>query len=322
MTLHIFADAGLMLAETAGIDPGSLPGVRCTAYRQHRLDGPAARLWQLLHILARPFSLAASAWFARRFNGRLGVAPAQLDEGLRHIVPDDGVLWINPSLATKPLLEALMQRRLRVFVYFLDPVHRLGLDAREVRAWTARAWVGSYWPAEARRLGAAFVPPYAPAVEASAAQPRDLDVVYIGSPSPKRLLWVLALALQLRLRGARGHLRLAARAAWPARLLPRLFTVRLPYADYAALCRRSRGVLELHERDAGGVTLRATLCQAVRAVHLCNQPCTVQTVRVSWWRWGAMDAFLRARREPGPGAFAAPALDAPELAAWLSGHFR
>ena len=321
MTLHIFADHGLMLAETAGIEPASLPGVRYTGYRQHKLAGHSARLWQALHILARPLNLELSAWFARLFNQRLAVEHAQLEAGLREVSEGDHVLWINPSLALSPVIEGLTARRISLSIYFLDPIHRLGLAPTQVRAWARCAWIGSYWPEEAAALGVPFLAPYAPPPARQTSMVGDLDVVYVGSPTPKRLLWLLVLNLHLKLRGCRGHLRLASRRVVLTRLLPGIFADRMPFVDYLALCARSRGVLELHERDAGGVTLRATLCQALQVVHLSNQSSTPQTVQLSVWRWGAMDAFLRARRPAERPVFEAPRLGSPPFAQWLHENF-
>jgi len=291
LTLHVFADHGAMLPETAGVDLAGLPGVRYTGYRQQRLPGFSARLYQVLHILSRPFNLALSAWFVRRFNRRLAVDPFELQEGLSCVGEGDAVLWINPSLAVYPVVEALRRRRVRLSVYFVDPVHRLGLAASQVRDWAQESCVASYSPEEAAQLGLRFLVPYAPVVPMATLVP-DLDLVYVGSPSPKRLLWVLYLHLHLRVRQRRGHLRLALRSQKLVRLLPGLFSGRVSFQDYAALCARSRGVLELHERDAGGVTLRATLCQALRRTHLCNLPTTPETTVISLWRWRALDRFL------------------------------
>ena len=320
-----------MVPQTAW--PGGQPpaGVRYTGYRQQRLPGMAARVYQLLHVLSRPFSLRLSAALARAFNRRLRVDPAQLQPGLAQLAEGDQVVWLNPSLALADVLVQLQARPVRLAFYFLDPVHRLGWHEATVRDWARRLPVATYWPAQATRLGIRYRAPYAPTLQAapqaparaatSAAPSRDLDLVYVGSPSPKRLLWVLRLRLHLRRGGHRGFLRLASRQPWLHRLWPAVFGPRLSFTDYAALCARSRGVLELHERDAGGVTLRATLCEALQCVHLSNARSTPQTVQVGLWQLQGLDRFLRSRDDVAGQAAQPPRLDATFIGPWLASHF-
>ncbi len=333
MTLHVFADDGLMVPETAWPDGQPPAGVHYTGYRQQRMPGVAARVCQWLHVLSRPFSLRLSASMARAFNRRLRVDPTQLQPGLARLADGDQVVWLNPSLALADVLDRLQARPLQLAFYFLDPVHRLGWQEETVRGWARRLPVATYWPAQATSLGIRYRAPYAPTlghtppaptpVEASAslAAPRDLDLVYVGSPSPKRLLWVLSLRRRLRRGNHRGYLRLASRHPWLHRLWPGVFGPRLSFTEYAALCARSRGVLELHERDAGGVTLRATLCEALQSIHLSNAPSTPQTVPVGLSRWQALNRFL----DTGVDALGQPAqpprLGAPHIGAWLASHF-
>ena len=310
-----------MLAETAGFDLNAVPGLRHTGYRQHKLPGASARVYQILHILTRQFSLRVSAFFAHRFNDRLDVDPQQIAPGLGRVRPADHVLWLNPTRAVAPTIDALRGRCAAVSLYFVDPVHRLGLTPQCLRAWASWAQLASYSKQEADALGIDFLPPYVPAFRTGIPSGKDLDLVYVGSPTPKRLLWLLYLRLHLRIRRRRGHLRLAARSHGLVRCFPGTFSERLAFADYAALCARSRGVLELHERDAGGVTLRATLSQALRAVHLCNLPTTDETCVISLWRWGALDRFLLARGRT-PAATPTPTdVPGPDLTHWLRQHF-
>ena len=309
-----------MLQETSGIDVDALPGLRYTAYRQHRLPGVSARVYQALHILLRPLNLVLSGWFARLFNRRLAVDRRQLQAGLARIVPGDAVLWINPSLALWDVIEDVRRQPVRLSIYFVDPVHRLGWRPEQILAWAGSAHIASYSPIEAARLGMVFLVPHAPAVWRST-QPPDLDVVYVGSPSPKRLLWVLYLHLHLRWRRRSGHLALASRSQTLVRLFPRVFTGRVPFNHYVALCARSRGVLELHERDADGVTLRGTLCQALHVTHLCNLATTPQTLVISPWRWRTLDRFLVSEVASVPADGAPPADRLPELEPWLRANF-
>jgi hypothetical protein len=331
MTLHVFADKGLMVPETAW-PSGQLPvGVHYTGYSLQRLPGVAARVCQLLHVLSRPFSLSLSAALARAFNRQLYVDPAQLQQGMARLTDGDQVVWLNPSLALTDVLDRLEARPVQLAIYFLDPVHRLGWDEDRVRDWARRLPVSTYWPAQAERLGIRHRVPYAPmhqlaqpatpSAGATEARQRDLDLVYVGSPSPKRLLWVLRLRLQLRRGGHRGFLRLASRHPLLHRLSPAIFGPRLSFAEYAALCARSRGVLELHERDAGGVTLRATLCEALQSVHLSNAPSTPQTVHVGLWRWQGLARFLISGIDLVGQAAQPPRLNARSIGPWLASHF-
>lgn len=317
MRLHIFADPGLMLPETADFDLGHSDDVHYTAYRQHKLPGPSARIYQALHILTRPVSLRLSAWFARRFNDRLAVDPQQIVSGLAHVQPEDHVLWLNPSQAVATWVDGLRPRCAGVALYFLDPVHRLGLRAAQVRGWAAWARVFSYSRPEAAALGVGFLAPHVPALPFDVLPVKDLDVVYVGSPSPRRLWWVGCLRWRLWRRGGRGHLRLASRNTRLPRWFPGTFSTRVAFADYALLCARSRGVLELHERDADGVTLRAMLAQAVRATHLCNVATTPQTCVIAPWRWQSLDRFLQQPHRPSEVAVP----PGPGLGQWLQVNF-
>ena len=319
-----------MVPETAWPAGAPPAGVHYTGYRQQRRAGFAARFYQVLHILTRPFSLTVSAALARAFNRHLMVDPAQLQAGLSRVADGDRVLWLNPSLALQDVLDGLQKRPVELAFYFLDPVHRLGWHDETVRQWAKRCRVASYWPAQAQLLGMQYRPPYSPAVPRQAvsdspaqpgqAQParRELDLVYVGSPSPKRLLWVLRLNGLMRRGGRRGFLRLASRQPVLHRLWPAVFGPRVSFEAYAALCARSQAVLELHERDAGGVTLRATLCDSLQAVHVSNQASTPQTLQVSWWNLQPLARFL-ADQAAFPAS--APALKAPPIGDWLPSHF-
>jgi hypothetical protein len=321
LTLHVFAEKGLMLAETSFQDLAAIEGVRCTEFAVGKVPGWRVRVVQMLHILTRPVSLAVSAHFAKRFNAYLRVEPAQLAAGLAAIAPGDRVLWFNPSLAVQGVIEGLRDRGVAVHLYFLDPVHRLGLSPAIVRAWSSWARMASYSRDEAARLGIAFLAPYAPAL-APSGKLADFDIVYVGSPSPKRLAWVLYLQARLRANGRTGHLRLASRNQRLVAWFPGVFSGRISFAQYAQLCARARSVLELHERDAGGVTLRATLCQSLGVVHLCNQTTTPQTLQLSLSDPHALDRFLRqGDSTPSNDRTSAPALDAPHFDAWLRHHF-
>lgn len=315
MTLHVFAEDGLMLWQAAGVVPSELPSVAYTGYRQRQRPGSFARWYLLLHIALRPLSLRLSAYCAQRFNERLTVDEAPLKAALAKVAPGDAVLWLNPTRSVVRLVDGLVDSTTRVSLYFLDPVHRLGLGSDPLRRWATGATLSTYSSEEATRLDMRFLVPYAPR-RRQAAPERDLDLVYIGVPSPKRLLWVVLLRLHLALRGRCGHLRLAVRGSALPRWFPGIFSERVAFEDYAALCARSRGVLELHERDAGGVTLRATLCQSVAAVHLCNLATTRETVRVSLLDWRALDRFITCRATARP-----PALQALELGPWLHRNF-
>ncbi|MDQ2780484.1 MAG: hypothetical protein M3Y32_13115 [Pseudomonadota bacterium] len=306
-----------MLPETADFAIGATEGICYTAYCQHKTPGSAARVYQTLHILSRPLNLKLSAWFAWRFNQCLAVEAQPLEAGLARVQPQDHVLWLNPSLSVASQVEGLKSRCAGLGLYFLDPIHRLGLLPARINQWATWAQVATYSRPEGAALGIAFLAPYVPYVPADLSPEKDLDVVYVGSPSPKRLWWLLRLRLQLAVRGGRGHLRLASRSARLPRWFPGTFSARVPFEDYVELCARSRGVLELHERDADGVTVRATLAQAVNAVHLCNLRTTAQTCVISAWRWRALDRFLQGSDEPAvadrPG---------PGLAQWLHTNFR
>jgi len=331
LSFHVFADDGLMVPETAWPDGQPPAGVYYTGYRQQRLPGMAARVYQLLHVLSRPFSLSLSAALARAFNSRLQVDQAQLQPGLARLADGDHVVWLNPSLALADVLDRLQARPVQLAFYFLDPVHRLGWEEDTVRDWARRLPMATYWPAQATRLGIRYRAPYAPTLKhahpapppsgTSVAPPRDLDLVYVGSPSPKRLLWVLRLRLHLRRGGYRGFLRLASRHPLLHRLWPAIFGPRLSYTEYAALCARSRAVLELHERDAGGVTLRATLCEALHAIHLSNAPSTPQTMQVGFLRLQGLARFLKSGIDAAGHAARPPRLDAVSIGPWLASHF-
>ncbi len=302
-----------MLWETAGVSPRSLPDVVYAGYTRRALAGWSIKLVQALHILTRPISLRLSAHFAHMFNARLVVEDSELSVALNDVQAGDEVIWLNPSLAVATMIDGLITRNSRVTLYFLDPVHRLGIRPEKLRAWACQSSIATYSPEQAAELGMTLLIPYAPKVP-KPNPPRDLALVYVGSPSPKRLLWVLILRLHLRLRGQRGFLRLASRRASLARWFPGIFSDRIPFEEYAALCARARGVLELHERDAGGVTLRATLCEALGLVHLSNLCITAETVHVSLWDWRPLDRFLMS----APGTEASPVLGAQGLRAWLA----
>jgi hypothetical protein len=243
-----------------------------------------------------------------------------LSAGLAAIAPGDRVLWFNPSLAIQGIIDSLHDRGVAVHLYFLDPVHRLGLSPAIVNEWSSWTRMATYSQDEAARLRIAFLVPYAPAL-APSGQPAELDIVYVGSPSPKRLAWVLYLQARLRANGRRGYLRLATRNQRLVSWFPGVFTSRISFAQYVHLCARSRSVLELHERDAGGVTLRATLCQSLGVVHLCNLPTTAQTMRLSVGK-GALDRFLQqGRTARSIDRSPAPALGALRFDAWLRRHF-
>ncbi len=310
-----------MLAETSGQDISAIEGVRCTEYSVSKVPGWRVRWVQILHILARPVSLAVSAHYVRRFNEYLTVDPAQLAVGLAAIQPGDRVLWFNPSLALRSTVEGLRDRGAGVHLYFVDPVHRLGLSPELLRSWASWARVATYSREEARRLGIAFLVPYSPVI-ATSLKPTDLAIVYVGSPTPKRLAWLLLLQSRLRAHGRRGYLRLASRSQLLVDWFPSVFVGRISFAQYAQLCARSRGVLELHERDAGGVTLRATLCQSLGVTHLCNERTTAETLMLSVRDMRALERFLAGSASGGgPASPPAPALAAPHFDAWLRANF-
>lgn len=317
MTYHVFFDRGLMLSETAAQDIASDPLVRLVPFSHSKRPGSASRAYQALHILARPFSLRASAYFARKFNSTLQVSMPELQAASRAVGAGDVVLWLNPSLATASVVSDLQSRGINLNLYFLDPVHRLGIGPREILAWQLSARTFNYSEREAERFGMHFLVPYAPVVAPSDAPP-SFALVYVGSPSPGRLLWILILNLHLWARGKRGYLRLAVRRASLVRRLPGLFCHRMAFSDYIELCRRSRGILELHERDAGGVTLRATLCGALQCTHVCNLPTTPDTVHISRLRWGALDSFLTTG-DPSIPKFSRMAIE--PFNQWLRRHF-
>jgi len=307
-----------MLPETSGMDPNELSGTIYQGYTHRRQAGWRTRWAQVMHLLMRPVSLRLSAYFVRRYNEHLYVESRDLDEALARIEDGDRVLWINPSLAVRGWIESLLRRQVTVYLHFVDPVHRLGLSHRLVQMWAKICRVTTYSMEEAVQLGLGFLAPFAP-VCAPPRSDREFDVVYVGSPSPKRLLWLIALRFHLWWRQGRGHLRLASRNQSLARWFPQIFSPRLDFKDYAALCARSRGVLELHERDAAGVTFRVTLCQALGVTHLCNLPITSETITVSLLGWGPMDEFLLHGRNNSRTS--APALGALSLDVWLESNF-
>lgn len=310
-----------MLTETSGQNLEAIQGVRFTEYVVSKVPGRSVRVAQLMHILTRPVCLAASTYFAARFNTYLRVERTQLTEGLAAIAPGDSVLWFNPSLAIRDVIENLRDRGLNTHMYFLDPVHRLGLSPALVSAWSSWAGLATYSKIEATRLGIKFLVPYAPAIVLSG-QPADLDIVYVGSPSPKRLLWVLYLQAQLRMKGRCGYLRLVTRNQRMVAWFPGVFSDRISFAQYAQLCARSRSVLELHERDAGGVTLRTTLCQTLGVLHLCNLATTAQTLKLSLGALRVLN-FMHQQRVTAPTIDhgLAPVLDSPYFDVWLRRNF-
>jgi len=310
-----------MLAETSGQDITAIDGVLFTEYGARKQPGWRVRWVQILHILSRPVSLTVSAHYARCFNECLTVDPEQLAAGLDMIERGDRILWFNPSLALRAVIEGLRNRGVLVYLYFVDPVHRLGLTPDCVRSWASWARLATYSTNEAERLGIEFLVPYAPAF-AAACRPTDLDIVYVGSPTPRRLGWVLYLQSRLRARGRKGYLRLASGSTRVVEWFPSVFSPRITFMHYAELCARSRGVLELHERDAGGVTLRATLCQSLGVAHLSNRQTTLQTVMLSIWDLGAFERFLDCAAGDNASAISpSPHLAAPPLDAWLRANF-
>jgi hypothetical protein len=310
-----------MLAETSGLDLESIRGAYFTEYAVSKLPGWSARVVLLITILMRPICLASTFYFAKRFNALLRVDRIQLIEGLAAIAPGDSVLWFNPSLAIQDVIEGLRDRDLNVHMYFVDPVHRLGLSSTLVRSWSSWAGMATYSKIEAARLGIKFLVPYAPAI-APSGQHANLDIVYIGSPSPKRLVWVLYLQALLRMKGSCGYLRLATRNQRLVGWFPSVFSDRISFSQYAQLCSRSRSILELHELDAEGVTLRATLCQSLGLVHICNLATTAQTLTLSLGNVTALNRFLRQRDgTPMIDHAVAPVLDSPHLDVWLERHF-
>jgi hypothetical protein len=292
VTLHIFADNGAMLLESAGPKFGALTYVCYTGYRQKKMPGISVRLFQLLHIMVRPFSLRLSEIFVRLFNMHIVADPSQLNPGIARVNAGDCVLWINPTLSLCTYIDRLQKMSVRLSIYFVDPIHRLGLQPNRVQAWAKTAQIATYSRKEAARFGIKFLMPYAPDVVA-VERSREFDIVYVGSPTPRRLLWVLLLQIHLGARGRKGHLRLASRSAALVKLFPKVFSLRVSFNDYVRLCAHSRSVLELHERDAGGVTLRATLCQVLGTVHLCNVQTTCNTFLLSIWRLHELDRFIR-----------------------------
>jgi len=316
LRLHVFAEESLMLWETAGVSPGDLPNVNYCGYVRVPRSRQLARLYLSLHIIIRPINLRASVLFAAKFNRELTAPTDKLMAAIALIGPGDAVLWMNPSWAVAPLIDRVMQLGVRLSLYFVDPVHRLGVSKQMLAQWSNYATVSTYSTEEAKRYGVRFLVPYAPKRSVHVTQ-REFDLVYIGSPSPKRLLWLLVLKGRLFLRGARGFMRLASRQATFAKVLPGVFVNRMSFVEYAELCSKSRGVLELHEADAEGVTLRATLCQSLGVVHVCNVQTTPSTLVVSLLNLRVLDEFLRTSNS----TLSPPALEAPDLEVWLTKNF-
>jgi len=317
--LYIFAENGLMLAETTAQDVERINDVYFSDYRVEKTLGWRIRAIQILHILARTISLRASAHFAIRYNELLFVNFEKLRQVFNKITPLDSVLWFNPSIAIRDVIDELHDRGVAVNLYFVDPVHRLGITDKLVHAWSEWAWIGTYSREEATRLNINFLVPYAPAVS-PASEPADLDIVYVGSPSPKRLLWILLLQAWLKTTDRKGFLRLATRKQLLAKWFPRVFLERIRFAKYVELCRRSRSVLELHESDAGGVTLRVTLCQSLGVLHVCNQPTTPQTLLLSLKNWIPLVGAL-GNKDFAPCCPAPPMIDALHFDTWLRVNF-
>lgn len=316
MTIYIFAEDSLMLWETARVPRSSLPFASYIGYTRYAAQRKSARAFLFLHILFRPINLALASYFAYCFNARLAVDLAVLRNTVMHIKPQDKVLWLNPSLAVCDLVDEVFEQGAQISLYFLDPIHRLGISTEQIHTWAKGVSVATYSAEQAAKLHIEFVAPFAPApLETQSIQ--DLDVVYIGSPSPKRLLWIITIQIHLWIRRKRGFLRLASRNKVLSTFFPSLFCKRISFSEYVALCARSRGVLEIHERDAGGVTLRATLCQSINTIHLCNLPVTQQTVHISLFNWKAMDRFLSSKNSLTTKS----RLQAPELKEWLLQRF-
>jgi len=185
----------------------------------------------------------------------------------------------------------LSNRTHYVNLYFLDPVHRLGLNNSSLAKWRMSCRLLTYSATQARDLQLEFLAPYEPDV-APATESPIYDLVYVGSPTPKRLAWVLYLKLRVAAAKRSSHLRLATRNNWLVNVLPRLFCRRMTFTDYIELCRQARGILELHERDAEGVTLRTTLCQALGRTHVCNLRVIQDTVKISPLWNGELKRFL------------------------------
>ena len=278
--IHVFAPEGLMLLDTAAMNIGKLEGILITEYSVRKLGGWRTTISQVLHIALRPISIKISAYFVGKFNNFLSVDSEKLRMQLELIDPNDSVVWINPSRAVIPIVEDLRKRCQFTYLYFLDPVHRLGIEKFLVKEWSAQSWVGSYSQDESIGLGINFLIPFAPDVMRSG-EHKDYDLVYVGSPSPKRFLWIICLQLALFIHRRKGFLRLASNNSYLRKLLPGLFSDRMSFQDYIALCQRSHCILEIHERDSGGVTLRATLAQSLQIQHMCNQRITAQTLLMS-----------------------------------------
>lgn len=324
MRTHLVAETGLMLAATAGPEqlqagPGKAP-IPLHEYRVSRRPGRSARLWQLLHILARPFSLALSAWFVQRFNACLRAEWPGAQSPLAGIEAGDRVLWFNPSAAVQSVVDQLIAAGHRLDLYFVDPVHRLGLAPQTLARWRRYAGLHSYSEQEAQAHGMNFLVPYLPAAPPRAARP-EFDLVYVGSPSPGRLAWVIVLQALVRRHGGKAYLRLATRHPGLARAWPAVFVPRVSFEDYTALAARSLAILELHERDAEGVTLRATLCQAQQLLHLCNLKTCEETWQVQLRNSAQWLPALIRLRQGEPGLHRPPQLDALPLRSWLQRHF-
>jgi len=317
--LYIFAEHGLMLEETTAQDIDSISDVFLSNYKVEKIPGWRTRAAQALHIFTRPFSLRASAFFAIRFNEFLYIDSKKLKEVLNRIMPGDRILWFNPSLALRKDIDALRFSQVSVNLYFVDPVSRLGFTDKDIRAWSEWAWIGSYSREEAKRLNINFLVPYAPAVS-PVSTPAELDIVYVGSPSPKRLAWVLLLQAWLHATRRKGFVRLATRNRLLTKWVPGIFLERIRFAAYVELCRQSRSVLELHERDAVGVTLRATLCQSLGVLHVCNQPTTPQTLLLSLRNWTFLVSVLSGKTTQ-PCRPVSLMFDALPFDAWLQVNF-
>lgn len=308
-----------MLADTAVQNIADLEGISVNEYSIKKISSWRTHLAQLLHIATRPVSIRLSAYFADRFNAFLRVDAEELRSAIEMIRPGDSILWLNPSRAVKKIVEDLRPRCKYMHLYFVDPVHRLGVSPFTVREWATWAWVGTYSKHEAIELGIRFLIPYAPAVHRSGGN-KDYDVVYVGSPSPKRLLWLLFIRLKLYLDGRRGFLRLASNNTHLRALFPGIFSDRICFREYIALCERSHSILEIHERDSGGVTLRATLAQSLQVVHLCNQKITPQTVVISLFN--CISSILTVRESDIFGKDAGPPrLEVLHFDNWLRANF-
>ena len=320
MTFYVLSDAGLMLQETANLNNMAGSDITCLYYSLQLVKPLRARVFQVMHIITRPISLIISDYFVMKFNTCFQAPSHILYDFFKLIKSEDIIIWLNPTYSLVSHVDELRSIGCKVNLYFLDPINRLGITEGQVCQWQYWLSIFNYSKNEAQRLGNTFLIPYAPSM-ALLNTYKDIDIVYIGSPSPRRLLWVIVLGVHLRLRNKIGILKLGVRSRLLVKLLPFIFSPRISFEEYSILCARSRGILEIHERDAGGVTLRATLCRQLNCVHLSNILATPNTILIKISNLKTFDQFLINNCDDAPNRFSPPEVHSLSFIDWVYCNF-